>query len=394
MKFDVLPPISLYVHTPWCVKKCPYCDFNSHAVRGLIPEQNYVQALLKDLEQELCQLQNREIESVFFGGGTPSLFSAESIDSILSGIRLRTDLAGDAEITLEANPNSAEAAKFKAFREAGINRISIGIQSFDNTLLRNIGRLHDGDAAHAAAEAVSLAGFDNFNLDLMYALPGQSVDAALNDLKKALDYLPPHLSWYQLTIEPNTAFAVHPPETPDEETAWDMQTAAESTLAGCGYLHYEVSAHARIDRRCKHNLNYWQFGDYLGIGAGAHSKVTRPNRVERTWKIKHPTAYLSRAHTPARTGGRSTLSAEEVLFEFMLNALRLNQSVSHELFFRRTGQSIARLSPQLEIAQSRGLLRCEEKEFSATDSGRRFLNDLVEVFMPDRKTLTSRLQTA
>lgn len=388
--FHGLPPLSLYVHVPWCERKCPYCDFNSHARQGPLPQRQYVDALLADLDQELPRIWGRRLSSIFIGGGTPSLLQAEIVDSLLSGIRSRIACAPDIEVTMEANPDSSDCKKFSEFRSAGVNRLSIGVQSFNSDLLQRIGRVHDGVSAVQAVSAAIAAGFENFNLDLMYALPGQCLDMAATDISTALSFHPPHVSCYQLTIEPNTAFAVHPPAVPDEDEGGLMQAHTEKALHESGYTHYEVSAHAKNGRVCRHNLNYWQFGDYVGIGAGAHSKVTLADRVLRTWKIKHPTAYLNKAHTKKRVGGEKLLSAEEIRFEFMLNALRLRQPVSSILFQQRTGQPIARMKAQLAKAQSAGFLQFDDQNIETTALGRRFLNDLLQQFLPEPGNLTFR----
>ncbi len=384
--FQGLPPLSLYVHVPWCEKKCPYCDFNSHARKGPLPEKAYIDALLADLEQELPTIWGRKLCSIFIGGGTPSLLSTESVDSMLSGIRARIGCVADIEITMEANPDSSDSRKFEEFRSAGVNRLSIGVQTFDDESLRNIGRVHDGLSARHAVSAAISAGFENFNLDLMYALPGQKIDMAAADINTALSFDPPHLSCYQLTIEPNTAFYLQPPVLPDDDNGWQMQSRAESILQENGYAQYEVSAYAKNGRACRHNLNYWQFGDYVGIGAGAHGKVTRGDGITRTWKIKHPAAYLDKAHTADRVGGRKTLSAGDIRFEFMLNALRLRRPVSTALFQQHTGQPITRVHAQLVKAEADGMLHFDGKNIATTAFGRRFLNDLLQQFLPEAGT--------
>ncbi|MDA9982745.1 radical SAM family heme chaperone HemW [Gammaproteobacteria bacterium] len=380
--FRDLPPLSLYIHIPWCERMCPYCDFNSHPRKGPLPESTYIAALLADLDQELPRIRGRKLRSIFIGGGTPSLLSAESVDSMLAGIRARIGYDADIEITMEANPDSSESRKFAEFRSAGVNRLSIGVQSFNDKSLRNIGRVHDGMSARHAVSAAISAGFDNFNLDLMYALPGQQIDVAVADINTALSFDPPHLSCYQLTIEPNTAFNRQPPVLPDEDAGWQMQSSAEDILRENGYVQYEVSAYAKNGRTCRHNLNYWQFGDYVGIGAGAHSKVTRNDEIIRTWKIKHPAAYLKKAHTTDRVGGTKSLSPEEIRFEFMLNALRLRQPVSTVLFQQHTGQPIARMKSQLAKAEADGFLQFDGNNIATTSFGRRFLNDLLQQFLP------------
>ncbi|MDJ0955698.1 MAG: radical SAM family heme chaperone HemW [Arenicellales bacterium] len=383
LAFYNLPPLSLYVHIPWCEKKCPYCDFNSHALTDEPPERQYLDALLADLDQELPGVWGRRVHSIFIGGGTPSLMSPEFFQSLLSGIRARLSCLPDIEITLEANPGSSEVDKFKAFKDTGINRLSIGVQSFNSRLLRAIGRVHDGEAALQAAAAAPTAGFENFNLDLMYGLPNQDQKLAVQDLRTALSFDPPHLSYYQLTIEPNTFFCKYPPQLPDEDECWQMQLKAEATLGDGEYRHYEISAYAKEKNVCKHNLNYWRFGDYLGIGAGAHSKISMSDRVIRTWKLKNPSEYLSKAHGKERIGGRKSVPAEEIRFEFMLNALRLTEPIPIPLFQQHTGQSIASVKTQLEKAQEDDLLEFDGKSIATTHRGQRFLNELLQRFLPN-----------
>ena len=383
LKFYSLPPLSLYVHVPWCEKKCPYCDFNSHALKDELPERRYLDALLADLDQELPGIWGRKLRTIFIGGGTPSLMSPTFFESLLSGIRARVSCVPDIEITLEANPGSSEADKFKAFKDSGINRLSIGVQSFNSHLLRAIGRVHDGDAALRAASAATTAGFDNFNLDLMYALPKQDLNMAIHDLQTAMSFNPPHLSYYQLTIEPNTVFYKYPPQLPGEEESWQMQSKAEEALSEGGYRHYEVSAYARENHVCNHNLNYWRFGDYLGIGAGAHSKVSMADRVIRTWKVKNPKEYLNKAHSKERIGDRKSISARDIRFEFMLNALRLREPIPILLFQQHTGLSIATVKAQLEKAQKDNLLEFDGKGIVTTPLGQRFLNELLQRFLPN-----------
>ncbi|MHB8823691.1 MAG: radical SAM family heme chaperone HemW, partial [Thiobacillus sp.] len=333
---NVSPPLSLYIHLPWCVKKCPYCDFNSHAAQG-IPEAAYIDALLLDLERALPDIWGRRVHTVFFGGGTPSLFSAEGIDRILTGVRTLTQLAAGAEITLEANPGTVEAAKFAGFREAGVTRVSLGIQSFDPRHLKALGRIHDDAEARCAAE-LAATHFDTFNLDLMYALPGQTLGEALADLETALTFRPPHLSAYHLTLEPNTPFGhTAPPNLPDDDLAADMQLAIEARLAEAGMQHYETSAYARPHHASRHNLNYWQFGDYLGIGAGAHSKLSFHDRILRQMRTKHPQQYMDAVAQGAHITDARALTRDDLPFEFMMNALRLNEGVPAALFDERTG---------------------------------------------------------
>ena len=381
--FDFLPPLSLYVHIPWCEKKCPYCDFNSHVLKDELPERRYIEAVIKDLEQELPRIHGREVGSIFIGGGTPSLISPSIMARLLVELRARLNLISQVEISLETNPGSADSSKFKGFREAGINRLSIGVQSFHDDLLHAIGRIHDGKAARAAAATAIESGFDNFNLDIMYGLPGQSPKMAMNDVRTAISFQPAHLSYYQLTIEPNTFFYTHTPPLPDDEISWRMQNNAETALAEQGYNHYEISAYARHGYRCQHNLNYWQFGDYLGIGAGAHSKVTLRDKVLRSWKVKHPADYMHKAHGAERIGGCKLSSAEELRFEFMLNTLRLQEPVTVQRFQHYTGQSISSIKKKLQQAHQDKLLSFDGKCFRATKLGHRFLNDLLQRFLPE-----------
>ena len=378
-------PLALYVHIPWCARKCPYCDFNSHEAREPLPERAYVDALLADLEQDLPRVWGRRIDSLFIGGGTPSLFSAEALDRLLSGLRARLPLRPDLEITLEANPGTVERSKFAEFREIGINRLSIGVQSFDDGHLHVLGRIHDRRAAIAAAEAAHAAGLDNFNLDLMFGLPGQTVEQALSDIACALALQPAHLSYYQLTLEPNTRFYRSPPLLPDDETIDVIQERAQEELARHGYPRYEVSAYARADRRCRHNLNYWEFGDYLGIGAGAHGKLSDPaaGQIQRLWKIKHPRDYLARAGTPAGVGGDAPVREAELPLEFLMNALRLVEGVPAALFGERAGLPLAALEPGWSQARTRGLLESDPERLQASELGLRFLNDLLQAFIPE-----------
>ena len=381
-QFTALPPLSLYVHFPWCVRKCPYCDFNSHAVRGEIPEAQYIDALLADLEQDLPRVWGRPVRSIFLGGGTPSLFSPEAIEHLLAGVRARVALVPEAEVTLEANPGTVETERFRGYRAAGVNRLSIGIQSFQPEQLQKLGRIHGRDEALAAAQAARGAGFDNFNLDLMFGLPQQTLDEALTDLRTALALQPAHLSVYQLTLEPNTLFHAQPPELPDEDVLAAMQEALQAELADSGFAQYEVSAYARTGRRSRHNLNYWQFGDYLGIGAGAHAKITDADGITRLWKVKQPRDYLEKVGTPAGLGGEQRPGRDDVAFEFMLNALRLTEGVPAILFSERTGLNPACVQKTLTQAMARGLLEPGHEHIRPTPLGRRFLNELVALFLP------------
>jgi putative oxygen-independent coproporphyrinogen III oxidase len=382
-RFAALPPLSLYIHIPWCVRKCPYCDFNSHEARGEIPEKAYVDALIADLDQSLPLIWGRRVYTVFFGGGTPSVLSAGAIDTILSAVRARVPLAIDAEITLEANPGTFEAVKFAGFRAAGVNRLSVGIQSFEPRHLESLGRIHDSEQAHRAIE-IAREHFENFNLDLMYALPGQTPAEALSDVETALKYEPPHLSVYHLTIEPNTYFHRFPPVVPDDDTAAEMQDSIGATLARAGYEHYETSAYARPGRRSRHNLNYWTFGDYLGIGAGAHSKLSFPNRIGRQARYRQPREYMERALAGAAVQTDQPVSAAETGFEFMMNALRLNEGFALSLYEERTGLPIVGVLPALDEAERRGLIERDHQRIAPTELGRSFLNDLLQIFLPEK----------
>lgn len=384
--FTALPPLAVYVHIPWCVRKCPYCDFNSHTAPNQLPEREYVDALLADLDQELPSVWGRVVSSIFIGGGTPSLFSAEAIDRLLVGIRARLHCKPDLEITLEANPGAVEHGRFREFRAAGINRLSIGVQSFDAGMLDKIGRIHGRLEAIRAAELAHDAGFNSFNLDLMFGLPDQTSAQALADLVTAMDLEPAHLSWYQLTLEPNTYFHHHPPELPDDEVLWDMQQRGHAHLAERGYTQYEVSAYARTDQQCRHNLNYWKFGDYLGIGAGAHQKITdaATQRIQRRWKVKNPRDYLANVHNDTHIGGASELTRDDAVFEFLLNALRLNAGFDTALFEQTTGLAFEQIQPALQRAQSRGLLE-QDAPWRCTTLGQHFLNDLLAEVLPDHE---------
>ena len=381
-------PLGLYVHLPWCVHKCPYCDFNSHAPRGTPPFATYVDALLADLDADLDDcgdaLRERGVETVFFGGGTPSLFAPGQIARLLDGIRVRLALATDAEITLEANPGAVERGNFAALRAAGINRLSLGAQSFDDTRLAALGRIHRSADTLAAFAEARAAGFDNINLDLMYALPGQDVDGAQADIEAALALAPEHVSHYQLMLEPGTPFArTPPPALPDADAAWAMQEACQSHLARAGYMQYEISAYARPGRRARHNLIYWTFGDYLGIGAGAHGKLSFPDgRIQRRAKRKNPALYMQHAATPSRLESSGPIAAAELSFEFMLNALRLIDGVPAACFAARTGLSLDAAAAPLALARADGLLASDPAMLRPTAQGSRYLNDLLLRFMP------------
>ena len=377
-----LPPLGLYIHLPWCERKCPYCDFNSHE-SGSVPEERYIRALLQDLHNDLPLAQGRAIDTVFIGGGTPSLFSVASIQTLLREIADLIPLSASPEITMEANPGSAEAEKFCALQDAGINRLSLGIQSFDDDHLQALGRIHTSDQAHAAIEFAHRAGFDSFNLDLMHGLPGQTLQAAEADLLHAIAAGPQHLSWYQLTIEPNTVFHKRPPQLPVEGTLADIQQCGEQILAKKGYAQYEVSAYSRHSFKCRHNRNYWSFGDYLGIGAGAHSKISfTDGRIERYAKRRQPEEYLS-AGPDEFVASTRVLDRSEITGEFMMNALRLNDGFSLSQFVERTGLSSVQLEPQLESLCQRELLVCVGAVVRTTDTGRRFLDSVVAEFFPD-----------
>ena len=383
--FRALPPLSLYVHLPWCLRKCPYCDFNSHEWRGggAPPEDAYVDALVADLEHALPSVWGRKVSTVFLGGGTPSLFAPEAIDRLLAAVRARVPLQPGAEVTMEANPGTFERARFEGYRDAGVNRLSIGVQSFAPRHLDALGRVHDAaEARAAAAAAVEL--FDEVNLDLMYGLPGQGVDDALADVETALAFRTTHLSCYQLTIEPNTRFHRDRPELPDEDVIADMHEAIAARLASAGFAHYEVSAYARPGHRCMHNLNYWSFGDYLGIGAGAHAKVSSAGAIVREVRWKQPRQYLERAAAGAPVMERREVAPDELGFEFMLNALRLVDGVGASLFAERTGVPIATIAREIAAATARGLLDPDPTVLRATPLGQRFLNELVAMFLRDR----------
>ena len=384
-----LPPLALYVHFPWCLRKCPYCDFNSHEAKGGgtdIPHAAYLAALIGDLEAALPQVWGRRLSSVFIGGGTPSLMPAKMLDALLAAIRARLPLIPDAEITLEANPGAIEAGQFEAFRDASVNRISLGIQSFNDTHLNALGRIHSADEARRAIDT-ALRHFDNVNLDMMYALPQQTLDEARRDIATAAACGTPHLSAYHLTLEPNTAFHHAPPPLPDDDLAADMQEMIEATLAARGFQHYETSAFAMAGHRCAHNLNYWCFGDYLGIGAGAHGKLSYPDSITRETRRRHPREYLDAAAQGDFAQQRQPVGRAELPFEFMMNALRLNDGVPLGLFEERTGQSLASIGEPLLLAQRRGLLSVDNERLAPTAQGQRFLNDLLALFM---ETVESR----
>ena len=383
-RFAALPPLSLYVHVPWCVRKCPYCDFNSHEIRGDVPQHEYVEALLTDLELALPRIWGRKVQTVFIGGGTPSVLDEAAVDALLSGIRARLPLVPDAEVTLEANPGTFERNRFAGYYAAGVNRLSVGIQSFEPRHLTALGRIHDAEEARRAAEAALMI-FGNMNLDLMYALPGQSVEEARRDAATAIGFGTPHLSFYQLTLEPNTLFHRHPPPLPDEDLAADIEDAVHASLADAGYLRYEISAFARRGFECRHNVNYWRFGDYLGIGAGAHSKITHPDRIERELRWKQPRQYLDRVAQRDPLQETARIARDEVGFEYMLNGLRLSAGVPAGLFQERTGYPLSLIARPIAEAVRRGLLDPDPQWLRPTELGRRFLTDLQALFLPERK---------
>ncbi|MFB1010979.1 MAG: radical SAM family heme chaperone HemW [Thiopseudomonas sp.] len=374
-----LPPLALYVHIPWCIRKCPYCDFNSHAAPAALPEADYVDALLRDLEQDLPLAAGRPLGSIFIGGGTPSLFGATALKRLLDGVRSRIDCIPDMEITLEANPGTFEQDKFAAYRQLGINRLSIGIQSFNSRHLQQLGRVHNGDEALRAVQIARQAGFERINLDLMHGLPEQSTEQALDDLQQAIALNPGHISWYQLTIEPNTQYWSRPPQLPEDDCLWDIQEQGQALLAQQGYRQYEISAYARPGQQARHNLNYWQFGDFIGIGAGAHGKISHADgRIERYWKTRQPDDYL-RSRQPC--AGRQLLDSSELPFEFLMNALRLVEGVPAQLFTERTGLPLTALEPARQLAQQRGLLASDPHQLLASAQGQLFLNDLLQIFL-------------
>lgn len=384
LQFTELPPLGLYMHFPWCVQKCPYCDFNSHAIKDTVPEQDYISALLSDLELELPSIWGRPIRSIFMGGGTPSLFSPDSLERLLSDLRARLNFSSDIEITLEANPGTVDYDKFQAFHDIGINRLSIGVQSFKDDHLQRLGRIHSARDAIRAVEAAHKAGFLNFNLDLMYALPEQTIKQAQQDIQLAIDLEPTHISHYQLTLEPNTWFYQHPPLLPEDDTIYEIEQACRPSLDRAGYLHYEVSAFSKAGRQCRHNLNYWQFGDYLGIGAGAHGKRTdaHQQQIVRSWKQKNPRDYLSNTNQPEQIAGQQILKSSGITFEFMLNSLRLTDGFETELFSQRCGMPITHIESQLRSAEDSGLIEWGVTKIAPTSEGKRYLNNLIELFLP------------
>ncbi len=384
-RFTALPPLALYIHIPWCLRKCPYCDFNSHELRGArgeIPEQAYVAALVADLEQTLPRVWGRRIHSVFFGGGTPSLLSGAAVDAILAAVRARLPLNPDAEITLEANPGTVETQRFRDYRAAGVNRLSLGIQSFNPRHLKALGRIHDDTQARRAID-IAREHFDNFNVDLMYGLPQQNVAEARADVEAALAFEPPHLSVYHLTLEPNTYFHRYPPPLPDDDTAAEMQAEIEALLAARGYDNYETSAFAQPAMRCQHNLNYWLFGDYIGIGAGAHGKLSFADRVVREARYRQPVQFMEQAAAGNAMQETHEVVAGELGFEFMMNALRLNGGFDLRLFTERAGVPLTSVLKPLQAAEQRGLITRDHQHLAPTRLGQRFLNDLLQLFLPD-----------
>lgn len=383
IELKVLPPLSLYIHIPWCVRKCPYCDFNSHEAKGDLPEADYLDALVADLDQALPLVWGRNVHTVFFGGGTPSLFSPEAVDRLLAAIRARLPLRPLAEITLEANPGTVEAAKFRGFRQAGVTRVSLGIQSFNPEHLKALGRIHDDREARAAVD-LALEHFDNVNLDLMYGLPGQTAEQAEADIAAAVAAGPRHVSWYHLTLEPHTPFYRHPPALPAEDLMAEIEQRGRAALQAGGYERYEVSAYAQPGAECRHNLNYWRFGDYLGIGAGAHGKLSFHDRVLRQARHRGPPKYMEAALAGHPMARETPVPSAELGFEFMMNALRLARGFPAPLFEERTGLPLLTMARQLDEAKARGLLTRDAERLRPTERGLLFLNDLLGVFLPDR----------
>jgi oxygen-independent coproporphyrinogen-3 oxidase len=378
------PPLSLYVHLPWCVRKCPYCDFNSHALRNEMPAERYIDALMRDLEVELPLIWGRPVQSVFFGGGTPSLFSAAQIERMLSGFRGLLDIVPGAEVTLEANPGTVERDSFSAYRDAGVNRVSLGVQSFDDRMLEAIGRIHGRAESRQAAESLAGAGMESFNLDLMFGLPGQSLEAAVADVQTALAYSPPHLSHYQLTLEPNTCFHARPPPLPADDESWAMQGACADHLEAAGMANYEISAWSGPGRECRHNLNYWRYGDFMGIGAGAHGKLTEASAqtVRRRIRIRHPRNWMKGAEQGAPLAEEREINPQDRVFEFFLNQLRLRHGVRKVDFSNRTGLPWRVVSDRVEEAVRRGLLDERDNLLVPTESGWRFVNEIQQLFLP------------
>ncbi|NPA71492.1 MAG: oxygen-independent coproporphyrinogen III oxidase-like protein [Gammaproteobacteria bacterium] len=382
MNFTQPIPLSLYVHYPWCVQKCPYCDFNSHTLKPEIDEGPYIDALITQLEQTLPMIWGRPIHSIFFGGGTPSLISEAGLNRFMSQARALLGFGPEIEITLEANPGTVDFEKFAGFHQAGINRLSMGIQSFEDEKLKALGRIHSAEEAHRAIEAAQSAGFDNFNLDLMFALPNQSIEQAIADIDQAIAFKPPHLSHYQLTLEPNTPFYKNPPVLPEDDLAWEMQLACQEQIANAGYSHYEVSGYAQAGRECRHNINYWQFGDYIGLGAGAHGKITSPpeGKIWRTQMPASPGGYVAEMlrSNPGRT---QLVSDSDASFEFMLNTLRLQDGFDLDLFALRTGLKLSDIEPQLKQMMDNGWANIAANKLTLTTQGKHYLNDVVSLFL-------------
>lgn len=377
--FSITIPLSLYIHIPWCVKKCPYCDFNSHEAKQTMPEEAYVERLIEDLKNFLPLVSGRKLISIFFGGGTPSLFAPHSIEKILNDVNKLVSFSSNIEISLEANPGTVDEQRFADFRKAGVNRLSLGVQSLQPDKLKTLGRIHNREQALSAIHSIRKAGFDNFNVDLMHGLPGQTIEEALSDLQDVLQFEPPHLSWYQLTIEPNTFFYRFPPILPQDETLWKIQEAGQAFIRSKGLQQYEVSAYSLDKNQCVHNKNYWEFGDYIGIGAGAHSKITdlAEQSIKRLVRFKHPKDYLAKSFENNFT----VIAERDLIFEFMLNALRLNQGVPVSLFEERTGLPLETIKPMLQQALNKKLLLPNEDILRATALGKNFLNDLIEIFL-------------
>ncbi len=384
LQLAALPPLSLYVHLPWCLKKCPYCDFNSHENRGVVPEQRYIDALMADLEASLPLVWGRTVHSIFIGGGTPSLFSPQSIDRLIGDIRARLRLEPDCEITLEANPGTFEKDRFRAFRSAGVTRLSIGVQSFDDQHLQALGRVHDRAQAMAAVEEAAQA-FDTFNLDIMYALPGQTQQGLERDMRQALAFAPPHISIYHLTVEPNTFFAKHPPVLPEDDEAYAMLDRITEMTAAAGMERYEVSAYARPGHRCAHNANYWQFGDYLGIGAGAHSKLSFAHRVVRQLRFRDPALYMDKALAGTPVAQDTEVARADLPFEYMLNTLRLREGFKLQDFTEKTGLPLTAIQAGLDEAERKGLITRDFVSVKPTERGFDFLNDLLVLFLPQKQ---------
>lgn len=385
LDFKALPPLSLYIHIPWCVKKCPYCDFNSHKAPESLPENDYIDALVRDLEQEIPHIWGRTVQSIFIGGGTPSLFSAEAYDRLFSSIRALLPLSPHVEITLEANPGTFEAHRFSDYLDLGINRLSVGVQSFNDQSLTALGRIHNSKQAIKAIETAHKVGFENINLDLMFGLPHQTEKTAQNDVATAIALEPSHISYYQLTLEPNTLFYQQPPTLPDEDPIIDWQQANQQRLANAGYQQYEVSAYAKDNKQCQHNLNYWNFGDYIGIGAGAHGKISdaAQQSITRRSKQKQPQAYINSAGTPTAILTEETIGEADLGFEFMLNALRLTDGFPTSLFYQHSGLPLSHINRALEQAEQQGLLTHTIHKICPTEKGQRYLNTLVELFLPE-----------